>query len=249
MSSLPAESYHLNDSQRHLRVTLITCLTVAGAFVLLRVLVRLRIQRQFNPDDYLLLLAVCGFSLMTGFLVHAIDAGGFGRPTDELPLEVLLCGIKYLLFAKTSYVLTLIITNLSIALLQLRISGGVFIVFNRLHYTSIAINVVIGLYEFFRVLFQCFPVEKMWTPTMEKGHCADTDGITTGTYVYSAINVALTWYYALALVPLIWKLQLKTAVKLSSIFVLGVGILASVATIIRFKYLLDFSTTSNPLSE
>ncbi|KAL1637844.1 hypothetical protein SLS56_000401 [Neofusicoccum ribis] len=158
MSSLPVESYHLNDSQKHLRVTLITCLTVAVAFVLLRVLVRLRIQRQFNTDDYLLLLAV------------------------------------YLVFAKTSQ------------------------------------------------------VEKMWTPTMDKGHCADTDGITTGTYVYSAINVALTWYYALALVPLIWKLQLKTAVKLSSIFVLGVGILASIATIIRFKYLLDFSTTSNPLN-
>lgn len=70
----------------------------------------------------------------------------------------LLMNPQYLLFAKTSYVLTLIITNLSIALLQLRISGGVFIVFNRLHYTSIAINVVIGLYEFFRVLFQCFPV-------------------------------------------------------------------------------------------
>lgn len=31
---------------------------------------------------------------MTAFMVHAIDSGGFGRLTKELPLPVLLRGIK-----------------------------------------------------------------------------------------------------------------------------------------------------------
>lgn len=59
MSSLPSvDDYHLNDSQRNLRASLIVCLTVSAVFVLLRALVRLHIQRQFALDDYLLLLAL-----------------------------------------------------------------------------------------------------------------------------------------------------------------------------------------------
>ncbi|KAB2571663.1 hypothetical protein DBV05_g9710 [Lasiodiplodia theobromae] len=248
MSSLPSvDDYHLNDSQRNLRASLIICLTVSAVFVLLRALVRLHIQRQFALDDYLLLLALCGFSMMTAFMVHAIDTGGFGRLTKELPLPVLLRGIKFLICTQVSYTLTLLTTNLSIAFLHLRITGRAHPLFNRLHYVSIAVNVIIGLYECFALLFQCYPVYKAWTPTMQEGHCVDKHGLTIGIYVYSCVNVVLFCYYAFAPAPLIWKLQLKPAVKLSAIFVLGIGILASIGTIIRFRYLFGFSKTTDEL--
>ncbi|KAL1641797.1 hypothetical protein SLS58_005837 [Diplodia intermedia] len=233
-SLLPADSYFINDSQRHLRASLIICLAVSAVFVLLRALVRLHIQRQFAWDDYLLLLALCGFSVITGFLVHGIDTGGFGRNTNELPPEVMLRGIRarnhltglqFLVYAQTAYIMTLLATNLSIALLQLRITGRAHTVFNRLHYAAMGINTVIALYEFFALLFQCYPVSKVWNPTMPKGHCANKQGITVGIYIYSSMNVVLFWYYALAPAPLIWKLQIKPALKLSSTFVLGVGVL------------------------
>ncbi|KAL0259701.1 hypothetical protein SLS55_005440 [Diplodia seriata] len=226
MSSLPpADSYFINDSQRHLRASLIICLAVSAVFVLLRALVRLHIQRQFALDDYLLLLALCGFSVITGFLVHGIETGGFGRDTNELPPEVVLRGTRFLIYTQTAYIMTLLATNLSIALLQLRITGRAHTVFNRLHYAAMGINTVIALYEFFALLFQCYPVSKVWNPTMPKGHCANKQGITVGIYIYSSMNVVLFWYYALAPAPLIWKLQIKPALKLSSTFVLGVGVL------------------------
>ncbi|OJD30126.1 integral membrane family protein [Diplodia corticola] len=246
-SLLPVNDYQINDSQKHLRASLVICLAVSAVFVLLRVLARLHIQRQFAVDDYLLVLALCLMSVITGFMVHGIETGGFGRPTDELPTEVVLRGIKFLILSQTCYILTLLTTGLSIALLQLRITGRAHTIFNRLHYVSIGANVIMATYEFFTLLFQCYPVYKAWTPTMAEGTCADRRGITTSIYVYSAVNILLFWYYAFAPAPLIWKLQIKPAVKLSSIFVLGVGVLASIATIIRMRYLVGFSKSTNTL--
>lgn len=87
--------------------------------------------------------------------------------------------------------------------------------------------------------FTCSPIiqiHKAWTPTVTIGHCSNKHGIVTGIFVYSVINVALTLYYALAVVPLIWKLQLRLAVKLSALFVLCVG----------FLYVFASSSHQNP---
>lgn len=222
-------------------------MTVSVVFVLVRVLVRTHIQRQFALDDYLLVLAICCFSMMTGFIVYAIDAGGFGQVSGKIPLDVLIRGSKYLVFAQLFNVLTQTITNLSIAVLQLRISGGVYVTFKRVHYASIALNVCAGLAQFFFLLFRCYPVSKAWTPTMKGGNCTNEDAIAIRGYVFCACNVILTWYYALAPIHLVGKLQLRLSVKLSSIFVLSVGILASIAQIMKFKYLLGFSNAPNPL--
>lgn len=100
--------------------------------------------------------------------------------------------------------------------------------------------------------------KKYWTPTMTTGRCADRNGVAIGVYVYSAINLVLDWYYALALAPMVWKLQMRTIVKISTILVLGMGVLfvppslpsetllnfhsASVANIIRFKSLIGYAS-------
>lgn len=60
--------------------------------------------------------------------------------------------------AQITYTLAMIITKLSIALLQLRIIGQASVTMRRITLASIAVNVIIGLYEFFALLFQCTPV-------------------------------------------------------------------------------------------
>ncbi|EKG19807.1 hypothetical protein MPH_02876 [Macrophomina phaseolina MS6] len=92
---------------------------------------------------------------------------------------------------------------------------------------------------------------------MTTGHCADRNGVATGVYVYCAVNLILDWYYALALAPMVWRLQMRTAVKISTLFVLGMGVLyvapsrhnhntlnsgsASIANIIRFKSIIGYA--------
>lgn len=66
---------------------------------------------------------------------------------------------------------------------------------------------------------------KYWTPTITTGHCADRMVVAISVYVYSSINLMLDWYYALALAPMVWKLQMRRMVKISTMFVLGLGVL------------------------
>ncbi|KAF4541826.1 Integral membrane protein [Lasiodiplodia theobromae] len=262
-ASVNPDDYELNDEQKHIRESMIAMFCVSVVFVALRCFVRIRLQSQFSTDDGLLLVGLAGYLVMTVMIVLSITEGGFGRKTAELAIQTFYTGAKYLVMAQITYTLAMMITKLSIALLQLRIIGQASVAMRRITFASIAVNVIIGMYEFFALLFQCTPPKKYWTPTMTTGRCADRNGVAIGVYVYSAINLVLDWYYALALAPMVWKLQMRTIVKISTIFVLGMGVLfvspsppsetklnfgsASVANIIRFKSLIGYASETDVL--
>ncbi|EKG09425.1 hypothetical protein MPH_13543 [Macrophomina phaseolina MS6] len=74
-TTLAKDDYHLNDTQKQIRLASIAC-------------------SQFSVDDWLLLLGLTGYAVMTVFLVLSINDGGFGRKTGELPVSVLHTGLK-----------------------------------------------------------------------------------------------------------------------------------------------------------
>ncbi|EOD51951.1 putative integral membrane protein [Neofusicoccum parvum UCRNP2] len=259
-ATVSPDDYELNDTQRQVRTSCVAMFAVSVVFVALRCFVRVRLQSQFSVDDWLLVAGLIGYLAMTVMICFSINDGGFGRKTAELSVETFYIGAKvgavrywghanaksmqFLVLAQTIYTLAMMITKLSIALLQLRIIGQTSIVMRRINYVSIAVNVIIGIYEFFALLFQCTPVRFLFsddTVKLQNTHSRYRNGVATGVYVYSAVNLALDWYYALALVPLVLKLQMRTVVKISTVFVLGVGVVASVANIIRFKSLIGYA--------
>ncbi|KAH7042845.1 hypothetical protein B0J12DRAFT_787929 [Macrophomina phaseolina] len=246
-AAVSPDDYELNDTQRRIRASCVVMFCISVIFVALRCFVRVRLQAQFNVEDWLLVIGLIGFLVMTVMILFSINEGGFGRKTAELSIQTFYTGTKYLVLAQAAYALAMLITKLSIALLQLRIIGQTSKIIRRINYGSIAVNAIIGIYAFFALLFQCTPPEKFWTPTMTAGHCADRNGVTTGVYISSAANLVLDWYYALALVPLVWRLQMRMMVKLSTILVLGVGVFASLANIIRFKSLIGYSKSVDQL--
>lgn len=241
------DDYQLNDTQKHVRASCVAMFCVSVVFVALRCFVRTRLQSQFSVDDWLLLVGLAGYLVMTVMIVFSVNEGGFGRKTAEISIQTFYTGAMYLVLAQVVYTIAMMITKLSIALLQLRIIGQTSVIMRRLTLVSIAVNVIIGTYEFFALLFQCTPPKKYWTPSMTTGHCADRNGVAIGVYVYSAVNLALDWYYALALAPMVWKLQMRTMVKISTVFVLGMGVFASIANIIRFKSLIGYAAQTDVL--
>lgn len=244
------DRYELNETQRVLRGVVIASLTITTAFVVLRCLIRVRLQSQFSIDDYLLVGALTALALQTGFGLYAMDYGGFGRKTSDLPRHVYLKGLKWLTITECTYTLAVMLAKLSIAFLQLRVMGLSTATLRRMHQISIGINLVVGLYEFLTLLFQCYPdPEGDYTSVLiASADCTDRAPVLVSVYVYSAANIALDWYYALAMVPLIWALQtMKPVVKVSAILILGMGLFASIATLIRLKYLVGFADSRDPL--
>ncbi|KAB2574457.1 Integral membrane protein [Lasiodiplodia theobromae] len=245
------DPYTLNSTQKALRSVIIASISITGAFIATRCWIRARLQIQFSVDDYLLVTAFIIFILQTCFGLFAMDYGGFGRKTSDLSKDVYNMGLKWLVLTQCTYTLALMFAKLSIGLLQLRVMGLSTMTLRRMHYGSIAVNIAVGLNEFFMLLLQCYPnqITGEYQPVIiTNADCTDRNPILISVYVYSGVNIVLDWYYSLAMVPLIWRLQnMKTIVKISAIIILGMGIFASIATIVRLKYLVGFADSSDPL--
>ncbi|KAK6850723.1 hypothetical protein PG989_014991 [Apiospora arundinis] len=104
-------------------------------------------------------------------------------------------------------------------------------------YTCLALVTVCtggtGMYLF----FQCTPVEKNWHPELE-GACKPREIQTVLSFLVAAVSITTDWIFATLPFALIWKLQMGSRVKASVIGLLGLGIFASIAPIVRLKYLL-----------
>ncbi len=102
-------------------------------------------------------------------------------------------------------------------------------------------SAVLEIYSaFFCLLFilQCRPSAYFWTKyTGGKGTCINAQ-ITVGAfYGYAAISCWTDWTFALVPIFLVWNLQMNIRTKISVGAILACGVIASMATIVRFPYL------------
>lgn len=66
-------------------------------------------------------------------------------------------------------------------------------------------------------------------------------------YSISVMTIVSDWLYSIMPIFMIWKVKMSTQKKLTVAFVLSLGVFASVATLIRLKYLLELSDYSDNL--
>ncbi|KKY27149.1 putative integral membrane family protein [Diplodia seriata] len=263
MSSLD-NTYELDEKQKAFRALMITLFTITGAFIAMRCWVRVRLQAQFTADDYLLVTALAIYAIQTAFGIYAIDHGGFGGAIASVPPAIYAVGLKWIILTQITYPLVQLFAKLSIALLQLRIGGlSTSPLLRRTHYASMALVVLVSLLGFFSALIQCDPgnADALSSQSQVPGprHRQRNGGILIPTvpchshrptliagYVVSALSIALDWYYSVAMAPCIWALRnVSAVVRLGIIVVLGMGVLASVATVVKLVYLLDGDYDTN----
>jgi hypothetical protein len=94
-------------------------------------------------------------------------------------------------------------------------------------------------------IFQCNPVAAQWDVRLnETADCVSGSSYVSAAYAFSVLAILSDWLYALIPIPMIWKVKMSFQTKCSIIFILALGILASVATLVRLVYisnLADFS--------
>ncbi|KAJ4251053.1 hypothetical protein NW762_011704 [Fusarium torreyae] len=89
--------------------------------------------------------------------------------------------------------------------------------------------VIIGLFA------MCRPISANWDPTA--GTCSAPIVITSLSYLVSAAAVATDWVCAILPAFMLYKAQMKKATKISISIILGLGVVASIATIVRLPYI------------
>ncbi|KAK7745157.1 hypothetical protein SLS62_009870 [Diatrype stigma] len=157
--------------------------------------------------------------------------------------------LKYQALATATYVLNMWLTKLSIAIFLLRIALQKR--YRRTIYVSMTIITIWSLALFFWDVFQCTPVKAQWDYTIlqrdPNAICASADSVVMAAYALSVMNILSDWLYALLPIPMIWNVKMTTEAKVTVSMVLGLGIFASIATLVRLKFLADLMNTSDIL--
>ena len=97
---------------------------------------------------------------------------------------------------------------------------------------NIGLNIACGLYTFFATLFRCFPVQKQWEITMERGHCLSEFSVELGVPIFGLLCDIITWVLP---VPIVMKLHMNRRFRVGLLLVFAVGLALIVVGAMRLR--------------
>ncbi|KAH2640469.1 hypothetical protein KXW54_006431 [Aspergillus fumigatus] len=212
--------------------TVLTVYILAIVAVALRITARLKVQQaNVLADDWLICIALIP---VTANLVCTIAGGyyGLGKHVWVVEMDNVIVVMQLLLAYVLVYVVAIPLIKLSIILFYRRIFGMNWVMW-------ICVLLTVGYWFSCTVAFLvcCRPLSYYWTQYRDPGG---------GKYIFNlypfyignaAANVATDGIILMVPIPLVWKLQMRTAQKVlvSSIFLLG-GFVC-VASIVRIYFM------------
>ncbi|KXJ92992.1 hypothetical protein Micbo1qcDRAFT_232643 [Microdochium bolleyi] len=229
-------------------VTAYVMLALTWISVILRTYVRGFLTKGFLADDWWMLAAQANFTVSCAFILRGCFYG-LGRHNKSLSVYDEVNSIKWQALATATYVLNMWLIKMSIGIFLLRIAT-----LKRYRYTlyiSISIVGVWSLVLFFWNIFQCNPVEAQWDYTIlssnPNARCVSVDQVVSAAYALSVMTILSDWLFALLPIPMVWNVKMSVQAKMTVMAILGVGIFASVATLVRLKYLADLTEVDDIL--
>ncbi|KAK1971301.1 integral membrane family protein [Colletotrichum sublineola] len=224
--------------------TAVAFLVLSWFSVLLRCYVRAFMTKGFQVNDWFMVVAQAIFTLSCSFIL-AGAGNGLGRHNKALSQRQEISALMYQALATATYVLDMLFIKLSIGFFLLRLSTSR--VYNWIIHVSLAIVTIWSVIIFFWNMFQCSPIEAQWDYTIPDSECVSADAIVSAAYSISAMNILSDWLYALLPIPMVWSVKMTKQAKATVIVILGLGVFASIATLIRLRYLAGLSDVADIL--
>lgn len=212
-------------------ILLVICWTLVG----LRVYVRTRLSKCFGSDDWLLLVALVCYTVYSASALAAVFHG-VGLDPKLIPQADFPYAVMFWWLASLFYNLSTLFVKLSVSIFIHKLCP------QRIHkfiiWGMMSIVISYAITYFFLTIFQCSPPNYFWLKFagLKNGKCINEQIIPLATYAHSGISAMADWTLGLLPIWLIWGLQMNQRTKISIVILLGLGILAGVAAIIRIPY-------------
>lgn len=212
----------------------LTCTVTALVSLLLRLFVRTRLIKNIGWDDFLMAFAMVLCVIGQGIIVQQVNYGA-GRHWYDISEDDWAMAIKLNFITQPFYVWARCFVKLSIGAFLLRVA--VLPLHRR---TIIGIMSFIGLYTlgcFFTIIFQCTNLAVQWDKTAT-GTCWTPQTLKAVTYTNAALNIFTDIIFALVIpIIMLWSVQMNRLQKWSIISILGLGVLATAAALVKVSYL------------
>ncbi|KAJ4297448.1 hypothetical protein N0V90_005339 [Kalmusia sp. IMI 367209] len=215
---------------------IITFLVLNTIAVSLRVYVRSLMAKAFSYDDWAMLVAFSGFVVLCITTFISVTNGYGAEDFGLNPAYNQITAVKFFVISTLEYVIIVFVAKVSVALVLYRIAATSKPIRRLLEISvgcmflwTLATSTIVGL--------QCRPLPFAWGEGT--GTCMNPKILGNTGFSISAMDIISSLLYATIPVFLLRGVQLSLKMKISIIILLGLGVVSSVATIIRLKYLVD----------
>ncbi|GJC80055.1 hypothetical protein ColLi_02893 [Colletotrichum liriopes] len=215
-------------------------------FVGLRLYTRIFVTKALRFNDSLLAVALGAFAALYALVVIGVQ-GGIGGHTFEATIPGISTSLKVIFFLEIIYVVLTSAMKGSIALTFIRLSRSR--VLTLLFWVSIALDVLISAAFIIYLLVQCKPVSYAWRlldPTA-KGKCLPLTGQLYMGYALSIVTATLDGLLMISPWLMMRGRGLNSRLKLYIYGIFGLGILATIANIIRLVALVKLKGSTDQL--
>ncbi|KAH7030043.1 hypothetical protein B0J12DRAFT_682530 [Macrophomina phaseolina] len=233
----------LHDDALALVAVIGLIIPISTILVALRLYVRWR-NRGFGLDDGLVL---AGWALFIPSIALLIPAAynGLGMHDGEYTLEQMKRALKYFVIWELLCLPAVICIRNSLILTLTRLTLSRPILF--FLYFLITINTVATTATLIFIIVQCRPLHANWTLSLRETHCLPPTVLIRVAKSWSALSVVVDWSVALLPIPLLWHIRMRWRVKGAVMGILGLGIFASCATLVRIPLLPRLASPTEPL--
>jgi len=204
---------------------------IAAITLGLRVYIRAS-RRAVGTDDYLLIIGLLLFAITiamsTTGAFHGLGVHNYGASAAEMR-----DGVMYFSLWQLFYVASTVPVKASICISLLRIT------MNRLCrlilWGLIVLSCISTIMACIVVWSTCRPMAFTWDKTIKGGKCSTLEAVIALSYVVSGVNIVTDWTCAVMPAFILWDVQMRKKLKISVCIILGMGAVASTATLIRLK--------------
>ncbi|KAI1126109.1 hypothetical protein F5Y10DRAFT_217841 [Nemania abortiva] len=229
--------FDVNAPGTSIFVIQVVFLALAWITALMRAFVKLVLLRKALIDDYVMLLALLGYTATGYFVFSAVLEGSLGRPPRELSLEANEISLRSWFgnMALSGPVSGLARVSIALFLLRIAVKKWHRVVLHAI----IGATAIMTIVYFFLVVFQCSPPSYFWQRVREGvlGSCRHATDIQAATLVWGSFSAAMDWLLGLLPITILWGVRINRQSKFGIAAILSFGIIAGIALIVRLVYI------------
>lgn len=140
---------------------------------------------------------------------------------------------EYMLYSQVLYGLSMPLVKASVVFMLLQFTTEKK--YRWTLYAMLGLSSLMAIIGILASLLYCRPIQAYWNPLL--GKCGDFMVVVRIGYAWTAVGILTDWVTAILPYFVVRKLQLSRRSKTSIMVILGLGAVASTATIVRAPYL------------
>ncbi|GME32382.1 putative integral membrane family protein [Neofusicoccum parvum] len=193
--------------------------------------------RNTGWDDYMMVFAAILSLVGMVIVILEVQYGG-GRHRQYIDPSVFSKGMYLNFLTQPIYLFISMFVKESVGFFLLRITGA-----GKYKILIMSIMTILAVYTvgcFFTLVLQCQDLRILWNPSV-KTACWDLHTLQSLSYTNSVVNISTDFAFAILIpIPIIWNLQMNKRKKTSLVVILGMGVFACSAGIIRTVYINNY---------